>query len=117
VDSAEHDPCAALARFRADLVAAEHVGGMNTDANDVALLDPLELQLLERFVNKNGRAELGGRGCGQHVEPAGGDDGGTERHVARINEINRHFGVFSIGGVDGDRLCNFAHLLWLYRPP
>ena len=60
VNAAVDDGRAAALGRVADLVAAQRVAGVNADADDVAGLDGGEVDRLERFVDDDGIAELGG---------------------------------------------------------
>ena len=93
VDTAKDHPGTAFARFRADLVSAKHVGRVDADADDVALLNLFEVQLVERFVDENGIAELGRRCRRQHIEPPWRDNSGAKRHIARIDQKYGHIGL------------------------
>lgn len=85
MDSAEHDPSAPLPYGAAHLVAAQGVVGVDADADNVARLNTLIVEVLQSFIADLGIAErLGGR-AGQDVKPSGGDDGGSEGSIAWIN--------------------------------
>ncbi len=88
VNSAVDDPGAAGARHAADRVAAQGVAGVDADADDVAGLNGLGHNLLERFIDENGISDDGGRGGGKHEEPARRDDRGAKGIVAGIDEMN-----------------------------
>ncbi len=57
VDAAVDDPGSALAGHAADLVAAQGVAGVDADADDVAGLDGVGDDLLERLVDEDGVAQ------------------------------------------------------------
>ena len=90
VNSAIDDPGAAGAGHAADGVAAQGIAGVDADADDVAGLNGLGHNLLERFIDENGIADRSGRGGGEHEEPAGRDDRGAKGIVAGIDQMNAH---------------------------
>ncbi|MGC4083458.1 MAG: hypothetical protein QM736_15445, partial [Vicinamibacterales bacterium] len=51
VDAAVDDPRAARAGGATDLISPARVAGMDPDADDVTLLDALDLDVFERFVD------------------------------------------------------------------
>ncbi len=94
MDAAVDDPGAARAGDAADLVSAQGIAGMDADADDVAGLDGLGVDLFERFIDEDGIACGGGRGGGEHEEPARRDDSGTKGIVAGIDEMHLHGSTF-----------------------
>jgi hypothetical protein len=90
VNTAKDNPCAALARQSADLVATQGVAGVNADADKVSRPDARWRQRFERLVHDD-RIAKGKRGCAcQHIEPPWGDYGGAKRMVAGIDEKYSH---------------------------
>ncbi len=85
VDAPIDDPGAAFAEPAAEGVAAEGVAGVDADAGDVAGLNTAGIDLFERFIPDEWIAEGAGRGGGQDIEPARGDDGSPEGHVAGVH--------------------------------
>ena len=90
VDAAEHDEGAPAPRETPDLVATQHIGGVNADADDITRPDAVQIERLERFVDDNRRAEAGRRRGGKHEEPARRDHRGSEREIAGIDEMYSH---------------------------
>src|ERR1700733_14170729 len=90
VNTAIDHPSAALPRQAANLVAAQGVPGVNTDADEVSALDGRGHQRFECLVDDEGIAKRERGGCSQDVQPAGGDDRGTKRMIAGIDEENSH---------------------------
>ena len=90
VHAAEDDAGAALAGQPAHRVAAQHVQRVNADADDVARLELIEVEPLERLVREHWIAPFRRRGASQHVQPARRDDGSPERHVAGVDEMHTH---------------------------
>ena len=90
VDAAVDHPGAARAGALPELVADQGVAGVDPDADDVTLLELSVVERLKRLVGQDGVAPLGGCGRSEHVEPARGDDGGTERKVARVDDVYVH---------------------------
>ena len=74
----------------ADFVAAQGVAAVDADPDDVARRDGVDVEGLERFVGDDRVAVGRRRGRGQHIEPARGDDGHSEREMARIDQVNTH---------------------------
>ena len=60
VNAAVDDPGAAAARHAADRISAQSIAGVHADANDVAGLDGLGHDLLERFIDEDGIADRPG---------------------------------------------------------
>ena len=90
MDSPEHDPGAALACRASDLVSSQGVAGVNANADDVAGLDALQIEMFQSFIADFGIAErLIGRG-GQNVQPSWRDDCGPEGGIAWIDKMNAH---------------------------
>jgi len=99
VNPAEHDVCAAIASYFANLVTAKCVRRMDADANNISRLNVERIQGFQSFIDQAGIAKAsGGRGR-QNVEPARGYDSGTERNLAWINEMNMHSIAPSLGGL------------------
>ena len=98
MNAAVHDVRATRARVPADFVAAERVAGMNADADDVAGLDRCRIEKCQGFVDQYGIAVAFGRGAGQDVQPARRDDGGAERDMAGIDQMNFHARVAPFEG-------------------
>src|SRR5438270_943606 len=69
VDSTVDDAGAALTGKLADLVPAQRIAGVDADADYVAGLDRLRIQLLQSFVNDVRVSQVSGCGRGQHVKP------------------------------------------------
>src|SRR5690242_6580142 len=90
MNAAVDHPRAAGASLAADLIAAQGVGGVNPDSHHIAARYGREIKGLECFVDQARIAILGGGGGRKDVEPAGRDDGDTERNIARIYEMNAH---------------------------
>ena len=57
VDPAEDDPRATGPRFRADRVPAQGVAGVNPDPDNIASLDPCEIDRIDCFINEGWLAE------------------------------------------------------------
>ena len=88
VNAAINDPGAAAASHAADSVSAERIAGVHADADDVAGLNGLGHNLLERLIDENGIADgTGCRGC-KHEEPTRSDDGGAKGIIAGIDQMN-----------------------------
>ena len=90
VNAAVDDVGASGPRQPSDFVAAQRVDRVNADSDDVAGLDRVFVELVQRFVDQHRVAVTRRRRRGQHVQPSRGDDGGAERHVARIDQVNSH---------------------------
>ena len=95
VDSAEDNPRAGLAGLVPDFVASQRVTGVDADPDHVARTDVRRIEDVERLVADDRIPVLARRGCGQDVQPAGGDDRHSERQVARINQVNAHARILS----------------------
>ncbi len=82
---AEDDRRSGPAGCHPDLVAAQRVSGVDSDPDDIALLEGSGIDLRQRLIDDDRVAELGrGRG-GDHVEPPRCDDPDAERDVTRIH--------------------------------
>jgi hypothetical protein len=90
VNAAIDDPGAAGARHAADRVSAQGIAGVDADADDVAGLNGLGHNLLERLIDEDGISD--GTRCGgcKHEEPTRRDDRGAKGIVAGIDEMNAH---------------------------
>ncbi len=90
VNAAVDDPRAAAARHPAHLVAAQSVAGVDADADNVAGLNGLRDDLLERFIDEDGIAGRLWRGGGKNKQPARRDDRRSKRIVAWVDQMNAH---------------------------
>jgi hypothetical protein len=90
MDSPEHYPGTALSDGTAHLVSSQCVAGVNADTHDIAFLNTLDIEMFQGFIADFGISERLISRSGQHVEPARGDDCGSERSVARINQVDDH---------------------------
>src|SRR4030095_9381963 len=90
VDAAVNHVRAARLRRAPDFVAAQRVQRVNADADDVARLDLVEIDLLERLVNDVRIAVLGGRRRREYIQPTGCNDSDAKRNVAWIDQVNSH---------------------------
>ncbi len=61
------------------------VAGVNADADDIASIDLLQVQLGECFIDQVRRAIAVRGGRRQDIEPARSNHGDTKRHVAWID--------------------------------
>jgi hypothetical protein len=90
MDTAIDDPGAAFAGHPSDRHASQSVACVDANANDVAALYELGLNLFERLVSDN-RISVARRSCGsKHVQPARGNHPYTKRGVAGINQMDAH---------------------------
>ena len=91
---------------------------MDADADNVAVLNPQRVALLEGFVDEDWIAEaLRGR-CGHHVEPSWRDNGRAKRAVTRVDEVNsRPLRCGSYGGLLNLNLCPRVDLGKNYDDP
>src|SRR4051812_20961459 len=85
MDPAVDDAGSALTGKFSYLVSAQRIAGVNPDADYVAGLDGLRIELLQSFVNDLGIAQVGGGSRRQHVEPARRDDAGPKGRITRID--------------------------------
>ena len=92
VNAAEDDPCTTGARQAAHFQSAMGISRMDTDADYVTLLNLVKIDCFESFVGNDGGAVLAWCGGCEYVEPAGGDNSNTERHVTGIDQVNSHCG-------------------------
>ena len=90
VDAPEHDVRAGIPGGDADLVTAERVTSMDSDADDVPGRDDRRVEAFERLVDQQWRAERLWRGRCQDIQPARRDDADAERYVTRVDEIDVH---------------------------
>ena len=63
---------------------------MDADADDVAGLDRVFLDRVQRFVDQQRCSVTGRRGRGEDVLPPRRNHGGAKRYVAWIDEVNAH---------------------------
>ena len=90
MNAAIGDPRTSPPSLHANRVTAKGIAGVNADPDEIARLDPGEVDRIERFVDDNRIAEFGGRRRRDDVEPSRGDDRGAEGQVARIDEMDAH---------------------------
>src|SRR5947209_4808954 len=63
---------------------------MDTDAEHIASADARRIKLFQSLVANNSVPECRGRGRRKNVKPAGSDYRGSERHIARVDEMHVH---------------------------
>jgi len=99
VNASKHDVGAAFAGQLPDLVAAERVGGVDADADNIAGLNLIQFYRLQGLVHQAGIAKA--RGCRrcEHIQPARGYDRGAKRNFTGIDEVNAHAMSPSLGGL------------------
>src|SRR4026209_964444 len=90
MNAAEHDGRTALPGFATDFVPSEGIACMDADPDDVASGDALVIDALGCLVDDFGVAVPARRGRREHVEPSRSDNCRTERHVARVDEVDGH---------------------------
>src|SRR6185437_13993899 len=90
MDAAVDDGGATLFRYVSNLVTAQGIAGIHTDADDVTCLNCVRVKLLEALVNQDGISERSGSGCCKHEQPARCDDGGSERIVIKVHQMYSH---------------------------
>jgi hypothetical protein len=81
---------AALPRYPANLVPAQGICRMDTDADDIATLDAAGVYRTERFINENRVAVGGWRSSRKHIQTTRRNDGSAKRRMARIDKVNFH---------------------------
>ena len=91
VNAAEHHVRAARASGGAQFVAAPCVPRVNADADDVPCANARRIESLQRLVNQDWLAVFGRGRRREHIQPPRRDDANAERHVASIDEVNRHY--------------------------
>ena len=99
VNASEHHVGAALAGHFPDFVAAERVGGVDADADNIAGLNLIRVYRLQGLVDQAGIAKA--RRCRRckHIQPARGNDRGAKRNFTGIDEVNAHAMSPSLGGL------------------
>jgi hypothetical protein len=90
VDTAVDYGGAALPGLLSDVVSAESVAGVNTDAYDVSGRYGLDVEWFEGLVYEDGITH--GLRCsgGQDEQPARGDHGCSEGVIAGVDKMNTH---------------------------
>ncbi len=99
VNASKHHVGAALAGQFPDFVAAERVGGVDADADNIAGLNLVRFYRLQGLVHQAGIAKA--RRCRRckHIQPARGYDRGAKRNFTGIDEVNAHAMSPSLGGL------------------
>jgi hypothetical protein len=92
VDAPEDHVSAALASGAAERIAAQRICRVDSDTDDVTGRDRGGIELLQRLIDDEGDPEAGWRRCGEHVQPAGGDDRRPEGQVTRVDQVHLHAG-------------------------
>jgi len=90
VDSAVDDGRAARSQRDADLVPAQRIAGVDADADDVAGLNGVEIELLERFIDDARPSVLRRRRRAENEQPSRRDDADAKGQMARIHEVDSH---------------------------
>ena len=91
VDASVNDPSPSFAGDTADFIAAQRVARVNADADYIARLHIIWIQVLQRFVAKYGIPIFRGRSRCDDKHPTGSNDGGPEGCVAWINDVYFHY--------------------------
>jgi len=78
MNAAINHPSAPAPGHSSNLVAAQGIPRMHTDAHDVTRLNRIGHNLLERFIDENGIAHRPRRGCRKHKQPSRRDDRGGQ---------------------------------------
>jgi hypothetical protein len=73
---------------------------VNADANDIAFLNGAGINLFQRLIDKYRITERRWSSGGNDKQPPRRYDGGSERNVAGINEMNSHLPMASFSLVD-----------------
>src|SRR6516164_5521285 len=107
MDSPKHNPGAPLACRAAQFVSAQGVAGVNANAHNVALVNALQIEMLQSFIADLGIPERSIRRGRQHVKPSRSNDGSAEGSIAWIDEMDAHGSRFgkqlSLAAVVGPR--------------
>ena len=90
MNSAINDEGAALFGKAADCIAAQGIPGMNSNADDIAGLHTVHIQLSHRLVPNDWVAEITRGGRGQNKKPSWCYDRSTEGSIAGVDEMNFH---------------------------
>ena len=85
MNSAIDDERATRLYQTADLISAQSIPGVNSDAYYIARLHPIDIQMSDRLVPKDGIAEIRRRGRSQNEKPSRCYHGGTEGGIARVD--------------------------------
>ena len=88
VNSAEDYIGAALPRHFANLISAQGIPRMDTDADDIATLDAVRIYRTERFIDEKRIAEGGWRSSRKYIQPTRRNNGSAKRHMARIDKVD-----------------------------
>jgi hypothetical protein len=91
VNTAKYNPRAASARQTAHFIATERITAVDADADQVAALDRVRIELFERFVDNIWVADVIGCRGSQNVQPPWSNDSDTERKMTGIDEMDAHW--------------------------
>ena len=90
MNAAVHDVSASGSRHPADAIAAQRISCVNADTDDIAGLDRVLLERVQRLVDQQRCSVTSRRRGGENVLPPRGDHGGAKRYIARIDQVNSH---------------------------
>ena len=90
VNASEHHVGTAVARHFPNFIAAQRIGRVDPDTDNIAGLNASGIHSSQRFIDKRGIAEGFGSCRRKHVQPTRRDYRGPERDFAGINEMNAH---------------------------
>jgi hypothetical protein len=85
VNAAEDDVRTPVTSHAAHFIAAKCVAGVNPDPDQVAGLNALRVDHLERFVDDDRISKGARRRCGKYVKPAWRDHADAVREMAGID--------------------------------
>src|SRR5947209_3390921 len=90
MNASEHHIGAPSACHSSDFVAAESIGGVDANANNVALLNLSRAYRCQSLIHQARIAKAHGCSRRENIQPARGNDCSAERNFAGINEMNAH---------------------------
>ena len=90
MNASEHHVGTAVARHFPNFIAAQRIGRVDPDTDNIAGLNASGIHSSQRFIDKRGIAEGFGSCRRKHVQPTRRDYRGPERGFAGINEMNAH---------------------------
>jgi len=79
---------AALTGLLSYFISAKSIRGVNSDSDNIACHDLLQLKPLERFIDKDGISEFTRRCRCQNVKPTWSDDRRSKRRIAWIDKVD-----------------------------
>lgn len=88
VNTAIDDVRAALSSLLPYFISAKSISGVNSDSDNIACRDLLQLKPLERFIDKDGISEFTRRCRCQNVKPTWSDDRRSKRRIAWIDKVD-----------------------------